>query len=264
MPSLRELQQEFMQALLMRGNESIPGFITQGAAGALRGFTSYRNTVHTNLHNALRGVYPVIEQLVGREFFAYAAGAYLEYAPSVSGDLNRYGARFPEFLRSFPPVRALVYLADVAVLERARHEVHDAAEADPLAPLHLATTAPEDYGRLICTPHPAIRLVGSPYPVLSIWENNQASYIGDPSVDLRQGGDALLVRRSASGFIVSERLAAADWHLLSLLSQGVCLEEALNTLPDSVQDFDFTAALQRFFGEGVLIDVYLPISRRQQ
>ncbi|MBK8162045.1 MAG: putative DNA-binding domain-containing protein [Gammaproteobacteria bacterium] len=261
MPSLRELQQEFMRALLMRGNGVIPGLVKQGAA---RGISAYRNTSHANLHNALRGVYPVIERLVGREFFAYAADAYMEYAPSTSGDLNHFGMRFPEFLRSFPPARALAYLVDVAVLERARHEVHDAAEADPVVPRHLATMAPEDYGRLVCIPHPATRLVGSPYPVLSIWERNQASYSGDPSVDLRQGGDDLLVRRAASGLVVVERLATADWLLLSRLAQGACLEEALNTLPDSIQNFDFTAALQRFFGDGVLIDVYLPISRRQK
>lgn len=252
MPSLREIQQEVMRVLALDGNAEIPAFIRPGALAA-RGLAAYRNTARANLHNALRGVYPVVERLVGTGFFTLAAEKHIDSTPSTRGDLNRYGAEFPAFLRSFQPAASLPYLADVAALEWACHEVHGAPEANPGSFDHLRTVAPEDYERLVPRLHPAVRLLKSPYPVLDIWRKNQSAYAGDRSVSLSQGSDSLLVHRTSTGIEI-ERLDPAEWQLLFRSSRGTCLEQALNDLPD----FDLAAVLARQTGAGVLIGLFLP------
>lgn len=261
MPSLREVQQEVMRVLALDGNAGIPAFIRPGAL-ATRGLAAYRNTARANLHNALRGVYPVVERLVGKGFFILAAEKHIDSVPSASGDLNRYGAEFPAFLRSFQPAATLPYLADVAALEWACHEVHGAPEATPDSFDHLTTVAPEDYGRLVPRLHPAVRLLKSPYPILDIWRKNQSSYEGDCSVSLSQGSDALLVHRTSTEIEI-ERLDPAEWHLLLQSSRGICLEQALAGLPDPVPDPDLAALLMRHFGTGVLIGLFLPSDSRR-
>lgn len=257
MPSLREIQQEVMRILALDGSAEIPAFIRPGEQ-AVRGLAAYRNTARANLHNALRGVYPVVERLVGKGFFTLAAEKHIDSTPSTSGDLNRYGTEFPAFLRSFPPAATLPYLADVAALEWACHEVHGAPEASSDSFDRLTTVAPEDYGRLVARLHPAVRLLKSPYPILDIWRKNQSSYQGDRSVSLSQGGDALLVRRSSTGIDIA-RLDPVEWELLFQSSLGTCLEQALDSLPE----FDLAAVLACHSGAGVLSGLFLPPDTRQ-
>ena len=260
MPSLPEIQREFMYLLFSGRLDRTPGCIDQAAGSAAQGFAAYRATACANLHNSLRGVYPVVERLVGRGFFTFMAHAYIGQVRSTSGDLNLYGKEFPTFMSSFRPVEPLPYLADVASLEWALHESYVAADACSLSPLHLATVVEEDHGRLRCRLHPAVRLLRSTYPVLSIWEMNQPSQLGVPSVDLRLGGDHLLIRRTATGMAI-DRVSAIDWRFLSLLAQGMCLGDTLSDVSDTVQDFDLATALRRYFGNGVLIDIRLPTAK---
>lgn len=257
MPSLRELQLEFMRYLFAHEDRRAPGFIRETDREPERGFAAYRNNVYGNLRHTLRSVYPVVERLVGNDFFGFAASAYIDGQASCSGDLNQYGGEFPAFLLAFPPAQGLPYLADVAALEWACHVTHDAAEISPRESRGLAATAAEDYGRLVVTMHPSVTLLRSRYPILAIWEKNQANYAGDPSVDLRQGGDNLLIRRT-QGSIDIEALPAVEWTFLSLLAQGTCLQETFDRLPGSEDTFDLAATLRRHCDSGVLVDFTLP------
>src|SRR3546814_3289038 len=93
--------------------------------------------------------------------------------PPTVPQLLHYGDRFADFLAGFKPVRALLYLPDVARLEWARHEAYFAGHADPLDPAALAGMPPERYLELALDLHPAVRLVTSWYPIDRIWEANQ-------------------------------------------------------------------------------------------
>jgi len=61
----------------------------------------YRGNVSAAWEKALANAYPVVRALVGNEFFGGLARAYGRVHPSVSGDLNRFGARFAEFIDGF-------------------------------------------------------------------------------------------------------------------------------------------------------------------
>src|SRR5512134_2655165 len=125
----------------------------------------YRNNVVHNYCEALRAVFPVVERLVGEEFFGHAARRYALACPSRSGDIQAFGESFPEFLAALPGAAGLPYLRDTARLEWLVHEAFHAAE-HPGVDLELLAGVPaERYPELRFALHPSCRLLASPYPV---------------------------------------------------------------------------------------------------
>lgn len=258
MPKLRELQLDFVDAVLARNDQAIAAHLSVHAGTAESRLAIYRSNTYSNLRAALRDVYPVIVRLVGDDFFAHAASAFIRAHPSTSGDLNDYGDGFGEFLVTFPPAAELPYLCDVARLEWAREKAHYAADHPPLDLSHLATVAAERYGELRFELHPAASLLSSQYPLLRIWETNQPGYSGDDHVDLGSGGVQLLVTRRGLD-VVNELLTAAESALLCALAGGQTLDAALSRalLWDSA--FDLQACLGVRVSRGDLVDFTFPL-----
>src|SRR5687768_16032631 len=117
MRALREIQTALADAILM------------GRAGER--LQVYRNNVFISLRQALADVYPVVQRLVGEEFFNQLARRFVREHPSRSGNLHDFGREFAGFLATLPDLTELPYLPDVAALEWALHEVFHEAEARP-------------------------------------------------------------------------------------------------------------------------------------
>ncbi len=178
----------FAPALLDPAAAVPAGLSDARGRSAKRRFDVYRNNVIVSLTEALETGFPVIEKLVGAEFFRAMAGVFVRSHPPVSPVLTMYGADLPAFLEQFEPVAHLPFLADVARLELALREAYHAADARPIAP--DALTHPglmEARIRLA----PATRLVASPYPICAIWRAN--SEAGAPPA--RGGAETVLVTR---------------------------------------------------------------------
>ena len=253
MPSLHEVQQDFLHAIFGSDIGAISSQIIQAGLPADTRARIYRNNVFANLREALRSVYPVIERLVGKEFFDHTANEYIHQYSSSSGDIHRYGHKFAEFLGRFPGARELAYLPDTARLEWAYHRVFHAADHALLSAQRLAHVNPESYVNLRFKIHPASALLESSYPVHRIWEVNQPEYQGDQSVDLSQGSVKLLLIRH--GYTIEmHTLVTAEFVLLRGLAEqktiGNSFEEAVGIEPA----FDLNAFLQKHVTLGTLVD----------
>lgn len=213
----------------------------------------YRNNVFTNLREALRALFPVIERLVGKEFFDYTADAYIRLYPSPAGDLNQFGEHLAEFLVDFEPASGLPYLADMAGLEWLVHKVYHAAEHNELAIDQLATLAPEHYGELHFILNPASALFKSTYPLHRIWQVNQPGYAGDPVVNLNAGGVKLLIERRA-GLIELQTLNAGEWALLESLAADDVFATACDKALHAEPSFDLGNTLTRLVTQATLAD----------
>src|SRR5713101_3377009 len=75
----------------------------------------------------LRLCFPVTERLVGEEFFEGAAQFFICEHPPREAWLDQFGGEIPDFLRSFPQAKSIVYLGDVAELEWAVNSALHAA-----------------------------------------------------------------------------------------------------------------------------------------
>lgn len=249
MPSLLELQSDFAAAVFGGPEEALLSGLVADRVAPVERFAVYRGSVLGNYSKALGAVYPVVLNLVGERFFDHAAEAYARREPSRHGDLNRYGARFGDFLAGFPGAAELAYLPDVARLEWAMEEVFHAAESPPQSFEHLAEA---DWAELRFTLAPACRLLASPWPVHRLWELNQPGVEWDEDFDIESGGVRLLVRRT--GFEVElEPLEDGAFVLLDALAGGASLGEACERALDGHPDFDVGAALRRDLLAGVLL-----------
>jgi hypothetical protein len=244
MYSLPELQTGFADALFRQREDAIVGAIRTNGLDRARRLQVYRNNMETSLTGALAAVYPVVERLVGERFFRFAARRYIPRHPSRSGNLHDFGREFPDFLAHFAPAAGLPYLTDVARLEWAYHSVFHAADAVPLNPSALARIPAEDIGRIRFRLHPACRLLSSPFPILHIWQVNQAGYAGDQTVDLAEGGVKMLVIRNGLE-IEMHCLADGEFAWLKALDSGADFASAGERALRADAGMDLAACVER-------------------
>lgn len=216
----------------------------------------YRNNYRGNLHDTLAGAYPVIAQLVGKDFFRQLTQRFIALHPSRSGNLHLYGAEFAVFIASFAPAQGLPYLSDVARLEWACHCAYFAADAATLDINKLSQIAPERYSDLILFAHTACHVVRSAYPVAAIWHAHQPGAPDDFHIDLDSGACCALVTRHDDVVQVSELTEAeADW-LLSIQA-GNSLGAATAATLNVHADFDLRATLLNLVAHRVFTDFKL-------
>lgn len=251
MKALHKLQQAFAADLWDDDLHNMQGLILDDQLSAAQRFNVYRNNFQTSLVDALAAIYPVVEQLVGREFFEFMADRYIRTYPSSSGNLHNLGHALPRFLGRFQAVSKLPYLAHVARLEWAYHTVFHAVAQSPFEPNALERIVAEDYPKLRFSFGTACRMVHSTFPIFRIWKLNQEGYGGDKKVNLDEGPEAVVIVRPEMG-VELWRLEPAEKVFLQTLESGAILGDALEASLRIASDFDLQSALVRYLSSGVL------------
>ena len=251
MPTLLEAQQEMRGSLLNGDYRAMATMLSEGIS--LDTINIYRNTFLMSLTKALRLSYPVIERLVGNEFFDATAQHYVVERPPVIAHLDKYGGAFAEFLQNFEPAATLPYLADVAKLEWAITCALHAPDENPLDLQALAVVSPEDQGRVCFIGHPSIQLLHLDYPADHIW---QAVIDGDDdvlrSVNLSDGDVRLLVERRETD-VKFIRLERQHWRFAEALFIGSPIHVALS----EAGNIDASAAIAEHLACGRFISFSL-------
>jgi hypothetical protein len=241
--SLRDLQLRFVAALYDGHDAVVTPYVAGDAADSAARLAVYRNNLREGFIKALALEFPVVERLVGEEFFRRTALDYQLQHPSRRGDLAHVGEPFAEFLRARFGGGEYAWLPDVAALEWALQEVAVAADAPGLATAALADTPPHRYQDLVFTPHPATRLVDSPFPVVRIWQTNQPGAPAETD-DHDSGGDRVLVRRRGDE-LEFVRLPVAEFTFARMLARRTPLGLATDATLAVDPAFDLGAALTR-------------------
>lgn len=219
LPESHSASQRAFHAAL-RETDRPDGLTAPDPAEVTQRFKVYRNNVQASLTRALAAAFPVIEQLVGAEFFAALARAFIATSPPRSPVLLHWGADFAAFLAKFPPVAHLPYLPDVARLEYARGQATHAADAAPVAPDALSTSTPEALRLML---HPSVTLFASPMPVVQIWRAHQADA---PHAPITAGPDHALIARRPDFSVMVAPLDAGSHAVLTALCSGETLGAA--------------------------------------
>ncbi|MFZ5502278.1 MAG: DNA-binding domain-containing protein [Pseudomonadota bacterium] len=253
MPSLNDDLADFARSIV-RGTELSP---QTGAAcpnyHVVTALGVYRNNYRGNLHDALAGAYPVIEQLVGEKFFRRISRGYIGQHPSRGGNLHHYGAELADFVASFDPAQGLPYLADIAALEWACHRAYFADDAAALDINKLAQVQSEHYADLILHIQPACHFLRSRYPIAAIWHAHQPGAPADFHIDLDSGPCNALVSRKDNVVTVSE-LSAADAAWLQGIQAGTPLGAATDATLEFYADFDLQSVLLKLLQLNILVD----------
>lgn len=249
MPTLRELQQDFSDAVLHHAASVLAPHIR--GPGTEERAMLYANTVYGTLGKALGSIYPVIARLVGNRCFDGLTRRFIREVPSRSGDLHEFGGEFADFITGTPLGVDYPYLPDVARLEWLVHRVFHARDAAPLDVHRLRAVPPERRAELKFVLAPASALLVSAYPVHRIWEANQPEHDGSAVLDTEE--TRLLVLRVSAG-IEMISLSRGGLAFLSALGAGRAIVSALEAAMEAEPGFDPRDALAMQTARGTLVD----------
>jgi hypothetical protein len=234
----------------------IPGAVAASDAQTVaRRFAIHRNNVAAGLVNTLRGRFPATERIVGAEFFAAMARAFVVEKPPRTPLLATYGDEFPAFMAAFVPARELPYLADVAKLEAARTRAYHAADIVPLDARAFAALDANAVGALRLALHPSAEIIRSPHPIVTIWAMNSGER-PLTAIEDWTGEDALVIRPQLD--VEVRPLPRGSAAFLLAFAAGQPLAEAAAAALADHAGFDLAGNLAAVIGWGVAVDVILP------
>ena len=226
--------------------------IATSGKGVIKRYNVYRNNVTVSLIDAVAAIYPAVQRITGVEFFRAMARFHVRETPPASPLLFEYGRDFPAFIESYEYCRDMPWLADTARIERAWLDAYHAADLPVLAAETLGDIEPTSLAGVCFKPHPAARIVRSPYPAVAIFAMNRTD--GPVSPLCSSEPEDALVTRPEQDVMVSRLPAGGATFLISLL-QGTSLGEAIAAAFQEVPSFDLQANLAGMISAGVFTAV---------
>lgn len=251
---LKDMQARFSDGVYRQDGSLLPQIRINGMEASAR-FNLYRTSVRGILTEGLRGVYPVIDRLVGGGFFDHLADQYINLHPSLRGDLHQYGGHLAEFLETFKAAEGLPYIADVAGLEWAIHQVFHGANESPLDLARLAEVPADQQEDLGFELQSAVRLITSEWPIHRIWQVNQAD-ADDQQLELVASSHWLVVFRQGLEVQIAS-IQAEDFLFLQQLRQRDRLATVCEAVIHMNPDADPGAILGHWINQGVIRGFFL-------
>ena len=242
MPELLNVQQDLAGALQdANAHARIERWLAGDTSLIEQRLAIYRANVAAAATKALSAAYPVIQQVVGDEFFDGLARAYQRAVPSTSGDLYDYGAAFGDFVAEFPHTQSLPYLPDLARLEWAVHRAYGAADASPWDSQALTQVEPARQAAIRFDWAAGTAVIVSNFPVARIWLIHQPGFDSEFSVDWSVRESALVARE---GFrVVVRALSAGDAAFIDSSVAGAALGASAERALALDPEFDLGALL---------------------
>ncbi|MBL4873134.1 MAG: putative DNA-binding domain-containing protein [Rhodobacteraceae bacterium] len=243
------MQKDFAKGLLDPTLPTPEGVVGPNGRAAGKRYDVYRNNVVVSLTEALVSAFPVIQAIVGSEFFDAMAGVHVRKHPPKSPLIIYYGEDFPKFLTKFPPASHLGYLPDVARVELARRHAYHAADAIPCAPEKLANLDGNRLYNARIKLHPSLHIVRSRYPVFSIWRYNST----EDKSPIGEAREITMISRPAEEVVMQNPTAGTAMFIESLVTDplGVAMDKAKGAQPD----FDLAVNLTELLSAGLITDI---------
>lgn len=229
MKKLKALQQDMMAYLQGEQANAVLDDITPNPSLSGHPLNIYKSSIIGNHLAAFTEIYPVIEQLVGRSFFNFAFEQFRKKVPNQSFDISLYGENFADFLRDFESCAQLKYLPDVARLEWFCHKACLGKSYMPIDLKALEKVPEVQLGQLRFKLPTDSFLIESDYPILRIWEVNQADFKGSQEVNLDDGGQKLFIWRKGLDLRI-DKLDDIDFLALTSMKNGQTLEKMFYVL----------------------------------
>ncbi len=250
--SLASIQAEFVAGLRDPGQPPPASLDSPGGVAPKKRFDVYRNNVVASLIEALRASFPIVERLVGEEFFKATARAYIDQEPPKSPLLFLYGESLGDFLETFPPAASVPYLGDIARLEWARLSAYHAEDRAPITIDTLAQIPPEQLAGVTFDLHPSLALLSSRWPVFSIWAASSGLGPQD-AVEMKRAEQLAVIRPTFE--VDTHLLPEGGYGFLAALHKGATLGEAAEQAAGQSESFELAHHLEGLFYLGAVTGI---------
>lgn len=232
---LRDLQKEFLHSFYSKDFNYFSNHLsaTKNLTSCQR-CTIYQESITEGLIKSLRESFPVTEKLVGMNFFRHMAYCYIMRKKSISPNISDFGKKFPEFVKTFPPVSCVPYLTDISYLEWCWQEVYNGLNYQALdVNAFSQLTQEEQFLISLLRPENSF-LIYSSFPIKKIWEINQAEE-GNEIFDMKLSADWLLIWRPQMGVIIDE-LTSTQFNILKGFDEGLTITQLIDKLQNEKID----------------------------
>ena len=251
MLALDELQDAMRNTILGAPSTSLHSVMSEDRLGMDARLQIYRNNTHILLSDALAANFPTVLSLVGSDFFKGLTTAFIRSHPPKSPCLYAYGNTFASYIASFSPAQELPYLSHVARLDYAINQAHHSSNALPITSDTISAIETEKHGQIIFTPHPAMALISSPYPLHDIWSMHQLKVAPDYTINLNIGAQDILITRPEFELKMT-LIPSEELQFVQLLLIGKSLETAFPLAHNFVTIFNL------LLSNGTFSNVMLP------
>ncbi len=246
--SLADIQSAMAKGLLHHKNEELEGFFNGDQEDLTARISVYRNNIFYSLANALADLYPVVQKLVGEEFFRALANRYVRKHPPAQAAMVYFGQDFPVFLAQDKACTDLLYLPDVARFELARQRAYHAADVESLSPQAMQEIGVERLLSSCLSLHPSLQILDSKWAARSIWQAHKTGQPRLEDIDLQDSQQSILIRPAYEVMVCA--VDAATLALISAISEGAKLEAAIENTLEQHPELDVPQALALGFGNG--------------
>lgn len=148
MNTLLNLQLDFKDILQNTGNNFEHYLHDNNPSKSPAAITIYQNAYQRRLIDTLRADYPMLEQLLGVEYFSELAVDYIAEYPSKSYTLRYFGQNLSHFLKNDLVYQQQPYLAEMADFEWLLADVFDLADTQNATINDMSEVTPEDWPHL--------------------------------------------------------------------------------------------------------------------
>ena len=242
---LREVQQQWVQALLDPHRSGDVHAINGGVRPSELAFAVYINNVRANTLNALLQTYPATFALVGEHAVRLAVLDMLRISPPCSGDLGVYGESLKDFIQMHVASDKRELATELARYEWALDQLRRCSREQAWSIGDAATLAPEKWSSLRLALTRQSMLFESSKAVNA----NRDALLANGTLTLDAAEQLLLVAGDADVNIVS--LLPSEWSWLSALNTGD-VEHATTMALQVDSQFDLQALLARLLSVGAL------------
>lgn len=244
--SLQNLQAELAEIILSNDH-------TTDLVQPISHLRIYQNNIISSLVKTLKEIYPLINKLLGDDFFLITIKEYIKRYPAISSNLHDYGEYIGDFLAEYEPVKNLIYLAEVAQFEWACHGIYFATDHIGFDPVQLEKISPNDYEKLHFILHPASQIIKFHYPILRIIDLCKGEV--DGTIDINEGGiNLLIIRRHLDISLVP--LTTSEYIFLTALHDNKSLAEALELTHQIDADFKLEEKLSEWIRDKTIVECF--------
>ena len=223
---MREPFQDALEAMLSGDMTALDPWLASDERSRA-GLDVYRNTTAKACADALAGLYPTVQRLVGEIWFRDAALIYADGRRPAMPVLDDYAPDFAGWLAGFRPARDLPFLAPVARLDRAWSEAHRAIDSPVLNGRDIAGVAAPALFAARAALHPSARLFWFDWSAPSIWLANRPDVPRGQAVTWAETPEGLAILRPG-GAVIHRRLSRTEWLFLDACRRGETLGRAAN------------------------------------
>jgi len=236
----KDIQLQFLNAIFAK-NESNLDFIASNNPEAR--LNIYRNTIFSNLRNALKVTFPGVWKLLGDECAVSVVNYFCSLQKNLpnSGCLDDYGGLFPNFLTETKQLENWPYLEGYARYEWIKHKsylVQSNIVAKTFA--DLENIGEQNIEKLLFCFMPSLHLFKSSFPIDEI--EKFLSQDGEKNYNLSARESYGIVVNSDDQ-VVTYWIQDSLWYFIKLLSEKNTISESIEKTHEFFQFFKLEEAI---------------------